>query len=190
MRAAALAGRAPKIVRGAETLNRDQKFFDMYSLVIGVLAFIALLIYVGVTKLSDMTQGIYTTDSAEYQAAVASRIRPVGQVYLPGEEASAGEPRVAEAPRPQPVAAALSGPQVYNEACNVCHGTGVGGAPVLTNKEAWAPRIAQGNATLYKHAIEGFMGSAGYMPPKGARMDLSDDAVRSAVDYMIGEARQ
>ena len=58
-------------------MNRDQKFFDMYSLVIGVLLIIALLIYVGVTKLSDMTQGIYTADSEEYQAAVAdSMITP------------------------------------------------------------------------------------------------------------------
>ena len=75
-------------------MNRDQKFFDMYSLVIGVLLIIALLIYVGVTKLSDMTQGIYTADSAEYQAAVADRLRPFGQVYMPGEEESAGEPVV------------------------------------------------------------------------------------------------
>lgn len=190
MRAAAITGQAEQIVSGAETLNRDQKFFDMYSLVIGVLAFIALLIYVGVTKLSDLTQGIYTTDTAEYQAAVESRIRPVGRVYLPGEEANAGAPRVAEAPRAQPVATVLSGPQVYNEACNVCHGSGVGGAPMLTDKAAWTTRIAQGNATLYQHAIEGFAGTAGYMPPKGARMDLSDDAVRSAVDYMISETRQ
>ena len=70
----------------------------------------------------------------------------------------------------------------------MCHGSGIGGAPRLVDKEAWAPRIAQGNDTLYQHAIEGFTGQSGFMPPKGARMDLSDDEVRGAVDYMINEA--
>jgi cytochrome c5 len=170
-------------------VNRDQKFFDMYSLVIGVLAIIALIIFVGAMKLSDMTQGIYTADTAEYQAAVADRLRPFGQVYLPGEEASAGEPIVEEARQPDPVETVMSGPQVYNEACLVCHGAGVGGAPVLGDTEVWSARIAQGNDLLYQHAIEGFTGQTGFMPAKGARMDLSDDEVRAAVDYMVEESQ-
>jgi len=169
-------------------LNRDQKFFDMYSLVIGVLALLALGIYVGVSKLSKMTQEIYTADTAEYQAAIQDRIRPVGQVYLPGEEASAGEPQVQEATPAEPVATVLSGPQVYNEACLMCHGSGIGGAPTLDNAESWAPRLSQGTDTLYQHAIEGYTGQSGFMPPKGARMDLSDDEVKVAVDYMVSEA--
>jgi len=169
-------------------LNRDQKFFDMYSLVIGVLALLALGIYVGVSKLSKMTQEIYTADTAEYQAAIQDRIRPVGQVYLPGEEASAGEPQVQEATPAEPVATVLSGPQVYNEACLMCHGSGIGGAPTLDNAESWAPRLSQGTDTLYQHAIEGYTGQSGFMPPKGARIDLSDDEVKVAVDYMVSEA--
>lgn len=169
-------------------MNRDQKFFDLYSLIIGVLALFALGIYVGVTKLSDMTQGIYTSDTTEYQAAIEERIRPFGQVYLPGEEVHADRPKVAEATPAQPVAAARTGPQVYNEACLMCHGSGIGGAPTLDNGDSWSPRIAQGNDTLYDHAINGFTGQSGYMPPRGARMDLTDDEVKSAVDYMIQEA--
>ena len=169
-------------------MNRDQKFFDMYSLVIGVLALLALGIYVGVTKLSDMTQGVYTVDSAEYQAAVEDRIRPLGQVYLPGEEVAADQPVVAEAEQPEPVATMLSGPQVYNEACIICHGAGIGGAPKIDDPSLWSARIAQGNDTLYQHAIEGYTGELGFMPPKGARMDLSDDEVRAAVDYMVESA--
>jgi cytochrome c5 len=160
----------------------------MYSLVIGILALFALGIYVGVSKLSKVTQEIYTADTAEYQAAIQDRIRPVGQVYLPGEEASAGEPRVQEAVQADPVATVLSGPQVYNEACLMCHGSGIGGAPTLDNTESWAPRIAQGADTLYQHAIEGYTGQSGFMPPKGARMDLSDDEIKAAVDYMASEA--
>lgn len=161
----------------------------MYSLVIGVLAIFALLIFVGTMKISDMTQGVYTADSEEYQAEIAKNIRPFGQVYMPGEEVAAGEPVVPEAEQPEPVETMMSGPQVYNDACLVCHGgAGVGGAPVLGDAEGWTARIAQGNDILYQHAIEGYTGESGFMPAKGARMDLSDEEVRAAVDYMVSES--
>jgi len=170
-------------------LSRDQKFFDMYSLVIGVLAAIALGIFVLVMKVSDLTQGVYTRDTHEYQAAVAERIRPVGRVYLPGEEHEAEAPVVAAAEEPEPVAAAMSGPQVYNSACLACHGAGIGGAPILGDAGQWAPRIEQGIDVLTQHAIQGYTGSVGYMPPKGGRMDLSDDEIAGAVDYMVAESQ-
>jgi len=169
-------------------LSRDQKFFDMYSLVIGVLAAIALAILVLAMKMSDLTQGVYTRDAVEYQAAVAERIAPVGEVYLPGEEQESSAPIVRAAAEPEPVAAALSGPQVYNTACIACHSTGVGGAPVVGDAAQWTDRIAQGMDLLKQHAIEGFTGSAGFMPAKGGRIDLSDEEVAVAVDYMVGES--
>jgi cytochrome c5 len=170
-------------------LDRDQKFFDMYSLVIGALAIAALGIFVLAMKISDRTQEVYKRDGAEYQAAVAERIRPVGDVYLPGEEAAAAAPTAATVSEPEPVAAALSGPQVYNSACLACHGAGIGGAPVLGNAEVWAPRIEQGLDVLKEHAIKGYQGSAGYMPAKGGRTDLSDEEVANAVDYMVSESQ-
>ena len=75
-------------------MSRDQKFFDMYSLVIGVLAAVTIGILVLAMNLSERTQTVFTRESAEYQAAVAERIRPVGQVYLPGEEQQAAAPVV------------------------------------------------------------------------------------------------
>ena len=62
-------------------MSRDQKFFDMYTLVIGVIGAVALAFVVLAMKMSDLTQGIYTRDASEYQAAVAERIKPVGEVY-------------------------------------------------------------------------------------------------------------
>ncbi len=170
-------------------MKRDQKFFDLYSLVIGVLAFIALAILVLAMKMTSRTQQVFTTATDEYRAAVEERLRPFGQVYLPGEEAHAGEPQVAAAPATEPVATTLTGPQVYNEACIACHGSGIGGAPKFGDAAAWGPRIAQGNATLYDHAINGFTGSTGFMPQKGARVDLSDQEVRDAVDYIVSESQ-
>jgi cytochrome c5 len=169
-------------------LSRDQKFFDLYSLVIGILAAFALAILVLAMKMSDLTQGVYTRDTAEYQAAVAARIRPVGQVYMPGEESEAAAPVAVTTAEPAPVATALSGPQVYNSACLACHGAGIGGAPVFGDAAAWAPRIAKGIETLGQHALNGFT-DVGYMPPKGGRMDLSDQEVLDAVAYMVGEAK-
>ncbi len=170
-------------------MNRDQKFFDRYSLVLGVLGAIALGLLVLTLKMSDLTQGVYTRDGDEYQAAVAERIRPFGDVYLPGEEHEAAAPTVATAVEPDPVATVMSGPQVYNAACIACHSTGVGGAPMVGNAPAWEPRIAQGMDTLNDHAVNGFTGSAGFMPAKGARLDLSDGEILSAVQFMVDESR-
>ena len=170
-------------------MSRDQKFFDLYSLVIGILAAFALAIFVLAMKMSDLTQGVYTRDTAEYQEAVAERIRPVGQVYLPGEEQAAEAPVVEVLPEPEPVITAMTGPQVYNSACIACHSAGVGGAPVVGEVAQWTDRIAQGIDMLYDHSINGFDGDAmAPMPAKGGRADLSDQEVRDAVDYMVAES--
>ncbi len=167
-------------------MSRDQKFFDNYSIVIGVLAAIALAVLVLSMKMSDLTQGVYTRDAAEYQAAIASRIEPVGQVYLSGEHRASSAPKVETAASVEPVATALSGPQVYNEACIACHGAGIGGAPVLGDAAAWAPRIAKGDDVLGSNAINGYT-DVGYMPAKGGRVDLSDEEIIDAVAYMIAQ---
>jgi cytochrome c5 len=169
-------------------LKRDQKFFDLYSLVIGILAAVALGFFVLAMWVSERTQEAYIRSSDEFLTETTERIKPFGEVYLPGDDLSAAGPQVVEAAAPEPVAATMTGPQVYNEACIACHGSGIGGAPIVDDAAAWEPRIAQGTETLYRHAIEGYTGSAGYMPPKGGRLDLSDEEVQSAVDYMVGQA--
>jgi cytochrome c5 len=161
----------------------------MYSLVIGVLAAVALAFLIAAMKLSDLTQGVYTQDSDEYQAAVNERIAPLSDVYLPGEQHAAKGPTVTAAADPEPVATVMSGPQVYNSACIACHGTGVGGAPKVGDAAAWQARIAKGVDVLHDHALNGFTGDAGVMLAKGGRMDLSDGEVTDAVDYMVGESQ-
>lgn len=172
----------------SSNLSRDQKFFKTYSLVIGIFVVIAIAILVLATKMSDLTHGVNAQDAAEYRVAVADRIRPVGQVYLPGEELESSAPTVETAAEPEPVATAMSGPQVYNSACLACHAAGIGGAPILGDAAQWVERIAQGADTLKQHALQGYTGSTGYMPPKGGRLDLSDAEIEAAVEYMVGEA--
>jgi cytochrome c5 len=84
---------------------------------------------------------------------------------------------------------AADGKSVYDGLCMACHAAGVAGAPKLGDKAAWEPRIAQGNDLLYQHAIAGFTGKTGMMPPKGGNAALSDDDVKAAVDYMVGAAK-
>lgn len=77
------------------------------------------------------------------------------------------------------------GKSAYSKTCAMCHAAGVAGAPKPGDKADWGPRIAQGNETLYKHAIEGFTGAKGMMPARGGGSTLSDDEVKAAVDHMV-----
>ena len=153
------------------------------------LAAIAVLIVVLAIVMPDLTLRLFAADAKDVQATADERIRPMSQYYLPGEEHGAPEPVVEHAEPVVPVATLLTGPQVYNEACIACHGTGIGGAPKVGDVGTWAPRITQGITVLHEHAINGYQGSTGYMPPKGARVDLSDKEINDAVDYMIVESR-
>mgnify|MGYP001310971191 CR=1 FL=1 len=102
---------------------------------------------------------------------------------------AAPAPAAAAAPAAPAVVENHPGEGPYKQVCAMCHGGGVAGAPKTGDKAAWAPRIAQGNDVLYKHAIEGFTGQAGMMPPKGGGAGLSDDQVKQAVDYLVAKAK-
>lgn len=177
------------------TAEQDRKFFDIFMIVLGILVAVAIGIYGLAQAVQARTQDAYIKEDSTVQAQVAQRIQPLGQVAIAGEDNSslpapgAGPGTPAEAPAPAQMAVEMSGDEVYRTACAACHTAGIAGAPKTGDVAAWAPRIEQGMDTLAKHAIEGYQGSAGYMPPKGGRTDLSDDAVRAAVEYMVAQAK-
>ena len=131
----------------------------------------------------------------------------------PTEEIAAQQGEIARANHPMPVASqpasfvpptaasaaattttatatpvsADAGEKLFSSVCATCHTAGLMGAPKLGDKADWAPRIAQGKDTLYKHAIVGYQGKAGVMPAKGGSQ-ASDDEVKAAVDYMVSKA--
>jgi cytochrome c5 len=80
------------------------------------------------------------------------------------------------------------GKSVYGRSCALCHAAGVAGAPKPGDIADWAPRIAQGVDTLITHAIDGYTGSKGFMPPRGGAA-LSDADVTAAVEFMVGQSR-
>ncbi len=81
------------------------------------------------------------------------------------------------------------GESIYKKSCVACHNTGAAGSPKLGDQAAWASRITQGNAILTQHAIEGYKGETGYMPPKGGSMSLSDEEISMAVMYMVSKVQ-
>jgi len=66
----------------------------------------------------------------------------------------------------------------------VCHAAGVANAPKLGDAKAWAPRIAEGQATLTAHAWVGL----GAMPAKGGSPNLSLEDFSKAVVHMANAA--
>ena len=177
--------------------DQDRKFFDMFMIVLGILVGVAVGIYGLAQVITEQTQTQFVRSDATYQERIAERIRPVGQVAIAGEDNSALPTRgpavavAAAAPAAGGAAAAAptSGDEVYASACAACHDAGIAGAPKMGDATAWGTRVTQGIDTLASHAINGFQGSAGYMPGKGGRPDLSDDAVRAAVQHMVDNSQ-
>ena len=168
------------------TAEHDKKFFNTFMLVLGILILIAAGLYVLSRVIAARTQEQHVLTDPAVRAAVAQRIAPAGKIAIAGEDNSALAPQQPAATAP---AAELGGEEVYNVACLACHGAGVAGAPKYGDKGAWAARIAQGMATLDKHAIEGYQGPAGFMPAKGGRTDLSDQSIINAVEYMVNGSK-
>jgi cytochrome c5 len=101
---------------------------------------------------------------------------------------AAPAPVAAPAAAPAATVSADAGKKLYESACVACHGAGIAGAPKFGDKAAWADRIKQGQNVLYEHAIKGFQGKNGMMPPKGGSA-ASDDEVKAAVDYIAAAAK-
>jgi len=109
--------------------------------------------------------------------AAAPEVAPTEEVAEPvAEEATAD------------VANIEAGKAIYDKACFACHAAGVAGAAKLDDKARWDASAAKGIATLDEHAINGFTGEHGVMPPKGGNTTFTDQEVKDAVAYMLSEA--
>ena len=113
-------------------------------------------------------------------AAIAERLKPVGNVCIDGQECATATP----------VAAASSGggarsvEDIYNTKCAACHGTGVLSAPKFGTAD-WIDRANKGMETLLSNAINGINA----MPPKGTCADCSDEEMEATIQYMIDSAQ-
>jgi cytochrome c5 len=173
--------------------KQDTHFFNVFSLFIGLLVVIAICIFI-FARAVGRTQDEGVRSEALYSRDIASRIAPLSQEAVAGQDNSALAIK-AQTPQGAGTAAVAAipknGKELFEQTCSVCHGQGIAGAPKAGDKAAWAPRIAEGKPTLYQHALNGYQGGpgGGVMPPKGGRPDLPDDLVKQAVDYMVSLAK-
>ena len=172
--------------RGKAVSTADDVFMRNFGAVLGFLVIFAFSVY----SIADSVGDESFAKVVSSKSAVESRIAPIGSVVTEGSAQAAAAAPAPAAPAPAPAApaaqavAAVDGEAVYKEACAVCHVAGVANAPKLDDKAAWSARAEAGFDMLVKSALNG----KGGMPPKGGRMDLADDNIKAAVQYMLKTA--
>lgn len=148
--------------------------------------------YTGQAGMMPARGGNPTLTDAEIGAAIDYMVTAVG-----GKNESAAAPAVVPSAEPVAVAPVAvpaladsgKGKATYDAVCFLCHTPGAAGAPKFGDKTAWAPRIEKGLEVLHGSAINGYMGNAGMMPPKGGRPDIADEDIKAAVNYMVEAAK-
>jgi cytochrome c5 len=168
----------------------DKVFLTHFSMLIG---FLALVMFV----LMGVAMYLYSqnppAENPQRAQEIQARIAPVGAAYAgdTGRAALLAAQDAAKKAAEAQVAygGTLDGKTIYGNLCQTCHANAATGAPVLTDKGAWAPRIAQGLDTLFTHAINGFTGTKGAMPAKGGNPSLTDAQVKATVQWMLGEVK-
>lgn len=168
--------------------NYDLDFLKRFSLVIAFLMALTLGLILFAAYLHNALPG--QANPVEV-ARTDARIAPAGDVYAgaTGEAAKAAADVAAlEALKANvPFGGRTDGAEIYSQGpCAGCHKSGAGGAPML-GAAGMGARAGKGKDTLYKHAIEGFTGSAGVMPAKGGNPALTDEQIKAVVDWMLDQ---
>ena len=169
--------------------EQDKIFFRNFSLALAFIAVMMVVFYV-------VAQFAATDEEADAKmraTAVAEVTAPVGEVTAVGEETEemmeeASEEVVADAGGD---AGGDPGKTIYDGLCVNCHGISALAAmiPQTGDGAAWEARLTKGIDALYESAINGFTGDLGMMPARGSNPSLSDDEVKAAVDYMVGQVQ-
>jgi cytochrome c5 len=81
----------------------------------------------------------------------------------------------------EPADLAANGEAAYLQYCARCHEEGMFGAPRRGQPQDWQSRSRLWQAVLMEHAKEGYLD----MPARGGTMDLPDEVVSAAAEYML-----
>ncbi|GAB2860486.1 hypothetical protein GCM10027277_31360 [Pseudoduganella ginsengisoli] len=154
-------------------MSHDSPIRTPKQLAAAVIGFFAVTIIGIVLLVQYVTNTKLTGAGSEGQTsqAVEARLRPVADAGYTLKDANG--PKVLQ-----------SGEAVYTATCQACHGTGAAGAPKVGDSGAWGPRLAQGQDTVIKHALQGLNA----MPAKGGNPDLDDVEIARAVVYMANKS--
>ncbi len=169
-----------------QAAKQDSLFINVFSLVIGILVAIAVLLFALSRAVAGRTQDVQVYDDSNYVASVTQRTAPFAREAIAGHNNAALAIQAPAGAGPSlalPVPA--NGKELFEQVCKTCHGPGLVGAPKAGDRTAWASAIAEGKPTLYQHALDGYTGKTGTMPPHGGRTDLPDALIKQGVDYML-----
>jgi cytochrome c5 len=171
--------------------DSDRVFLKHFSMVIGFLVLVMFaLIFLAMHIYADHP----AATAPDAQKQTAERVAPVGAVYAgdTGKAALLAAQEAAKKAAESQVAygGTLDGKTIFGNLCQTCHTNAATGAPVITDKAAWAPRVAKGMSTLVDHAINGFQGPDGkMMPAKGGNPSLTNDQVKATVEWMVSQVK-
>ncbi|HEX7774950.1 MAG TPA: c-type cytochrome [Parvibaculum sp.] len=73
---------------------------------------------------------------------------------------------------------------IYASTCLTCHENPETGAPQAHDLAAWKPRLAQGDAALLDHIVNGFNG----MPPLGQCIECTAEDLTTLMHFMSAPA--
>ncbi|MGH8125844.1 MAG: c-type cytochrome [Rhodanobacteraceae bacterium] len=169
----------------------DRTFMKHFALMIVMLAGTAvLLIIIGTLVWASLPKH---HNQQQVQRA-GERITPVSAVYAgdTGRAAMQAAKAAADKSAASKVAygGTTDGKTIFGKLCTTCHSTGAAGAPKITDKTAWAPRIKEGIATLIKHAEDGYTGPDGnHMPARGGNPALTDAQIEATVKWMVSQVK-
>ncbi len=198
--------------------NEDKTVVKWLTVMTAGLAVVAIALLIGSMMIASAVAATSPFDEIEERLRPVGRVvvaappqdendesePPAAEEDVADEESvSAAEPEPEPAPAEtvaadaEPPAAAANGLQIpaefdaaagqsiYASACSVCHAQGIAGAPVSGDASQWNERLAKGWDALAQNSL----GGIGAMPPKGGRMDLSDQDILNAMAYMIEQVR-
>ena len=155
-----------------EQMN-DSTFGRLFIIMIIAMTIMTIIIVVLASfAASEVNAKLDERSGIENTKAIGDRISPVGVFSA---TTVAAKPVIAKA---------LTVEEVY-ASCSACHASGVAGAPITGDANAWSERIAKGMDTLYLNAVNGINA----MPAKGGNASLSEENIRAAVDFMIDQSK-
>ncbi len=173
------------------TSKSDQGVMRQFAAMIGGLAVLTVVLILAALMIYEHEP---QETNPNQPAQIAERIAPAGAVYA-GNTGRAAMQAAADAVTKAAASqvaygGTTDGKAIYDHLCTSCHTAGIAGAPKLGDKGMWGPRIAEGLDTLVKHATEGYHGPDGnYMPAKGGNPALTDEQVKAAVTWIVGQVK-
>jgi cytochrome c5 len=125
--------------------KHDTHFFNVFSVVLGLLVVFAILMFALARYVGAHTQQVQVLQEPMLQKTVAARVGIPSRVAVAGQDNTALKIAPVTTSNTTEVAVVFKdGSEVYEGACKACHSLGIAGAPKAGDATAWGPTYFQG----------------------------------------------